>query len=119
MFNIMIWQFCTVIRFFSNLFKTNNVSFFLYQTHNFFLKNFCMISFLVHFSSFFFKSSVMENLVEFYKQIPKHNLLIMDKDITTVTESRKVFKESGRHNIFGLHSKATLEFLPETLTGSK
>jgi hypothetical protein len=43
----------------------------------------------------------------------------MDKDITTVTESPKVFKESGRHNIFGLHSKATLEFLPETFTSSK
>jgi hypothetical protein len=43
----------------------------------------------------------------------------MDKDITTVTKSRKVFKENARHNIFGLHSKATLEFLPETFTGSE
>ncbi len=43
----------------------------------------------------------------------------MDKDITTVTESPKVFKENGRHNIFGLYSKATLEFLCETFTGSK
>jgi hypothetical protein len=43
----------------------------------------------------------------------------MDKDITIVTESRKVFKKSAKHNMFGLHSKATLEFLPETFTSSK
>jgi hypothetical protein len=49
----------------------------------------------------------------------QHNLLIMDKDTTAVTESSKVFRESARHSIFGLHSKATLEFLPETLTGQK
>ncbi len=58
-------------------------------------------------------------ILHLHNSVTKHNLLIMDKDITTVTESRKVFKENARHNIFGLHSKATLEFLPETFTGSK
>ncbi len=49
----------------------------------------------------------------------QHNLLIMDKDTTAITESSKVFRETARHSIFGLHSKATQEFLPETLTGQK
>jgi len=58
-------------------------------------------------------------ILHLHNSVTKHNLLIMDKDITIVTESRKVFKESAKHNIFGLHSKATLEFLPETFTSSK
>jgi hypothetical protein len=70
----MTWQFCIIIRFFfQHFFKTNNVSFLMYQTYNFFLKIFCMTFFFVHFFTFFFKSNVMENLVEFYL---KNHILI-------------------------------------------
>jgi hypothetical protein len=58
-------------------------------------------------------------ILHLHNSVTKHNLLIMDKDITTLTESRKMFKENAMHNIFGLHSKATLEFLLETFIGSK
>ncbi len=66
-------------------------------------------------------------------ELPNHNSLVIlhhhnnvttqfpdhGQDITVVIERSKVFRESARHNIFGLHSKATLKFLVETLTGKK
>jgi hypothetical protein len=67
----MIWQFHIIIRVFFKPFQSQKCLISFVLNIFFCRKNFCMIFFLVHFSSFFLKYGVMENLVEFYIKIQK------------------------------------------------
>jgi hypothetical protein len=68
----MILQFRIIIRVSFKHFQSQKCLIFFCIEHIFFLKQtFARFYFLVHFSSFFLKYSVMENLVEIYKKFEK------------------------------------------------